>query len=863
MPHRFLNVVLLCLLLLSLSERLYAQTQVEQSPAEQASASSVLNQPAPADAVSKVVPPHIVEPALPRDVSSLIQNLVEEISKRTARKPKQAVPPPDSGPVSLPHIEKPLTLTEPALRPDEIQEIVQNIPPSGNERKVIEKELTEKTEEIQKDKEGADEQARELIRRLSEYTTNPYVISGKRLAASKSRLSDIPANVSLITKEELLTRNPRTVQEAMALEEGVVMYDQIGNGWEDTFSLRGFETGTEVAVIVDGVRYNEPDGGVVNYSLLNVDDVESIEIARGSYSGVYGSSAFGGVVNITTRQAAEEKFRPFGAFEYGMNGLYDFAGGVSGTIPDNVTGMDGDAKYVFSMARTLADNIRSNSEIHQTHILNKWGYVWPDDVASTQIQISYADNAMSNPGELTVPQFHNVPEISTKPMDGRAFENLVLQFDSHLRLHDKVNWKFNAYRRMEDIDFTTTSISTIPSTARGVSQLLTTKAFTSSVSYDESIGFLKNTLEGGIEYRSEDENDRAKHISNPFSLPGFYGDQSINLETTGPFLQNTTEIFERVITTVGFRHDRIEYNYDDSSFPTIPAESDFDDTTMQVGTVLKLLDQTELYWNFSEGFRVPSISELFSVNFSGFGNPSLMPEESDSYEVGFRFRDAGPFTSNIGFFLIDLDNEILFDPGVGFFGQNVNVGTSRRSGVEFALKYKPRDWLESFFTYTYTEAKLRSTLPFPENSNAFFTEGGAFQSGDDIGLVPRNRFTLGFTVNPLKNIRIHLNGIYTGQQHSQAFEALGSAPAMFGAPVAARAVDSMIDGYFLVNGRLSVLWKEMEMFFQVSNIFNTEYISRSVTANVFSLTTFESQNIAFVTPGQGREMSIGTRLKFG
>ena len=108
-----------------------------------------------------------------------------------------------------------------------------------------------------------------------------------------------------------------------------------------------------------------------------------------------------------------------------------------------------------------------------------------------------------------------------------------------------------------------------------------------------------------------------------------------------------------------------------------------------------------------------------------------------------------------------------------------------------------------------------------------------------------------------------MNGIYTGEQRSQAYEALGAQPALFGAPIPARTVDSLIDGYFLVNGRVSLLWKDLEIFFQVNNIFNAEYVSRSVTATTFSLISFETSNVAFVTPGQGREMSVGTRLKFG
>jgi iron complex outermembrane receptor protein len=63
--------------------------------------------------------------------------------------------------------------------------------------------------------------------------------------------------------------------------------------------------GSRVLLLVDGVPANQGDRGGINWDVIPVDRVERVEVVKGAGSALYGSSAFGGVVNLITRELPE------------------------------------------------------------------------------------------------------------------------------------------------------------------------------------------------------------------------------------------------------------------------------------------------------------------------------------------------------------------------------------------------------------------------------------------------------------------------------------------------------------------------------------------------------------------------------
>ena len=111
---------------------------------------------------------------------------------------------------------------------------------------------------------------------------------------------DRPAtSVAQVTEQDLDRRAVGTVDEAIEHTPGI----QFVNGQINIRGSTGYVQGlnSRVLMTVDGVPMNQGDRGGINWDLLAVDDIQSVEILKGAGSSLYGSAAFGGVVNLTTR----------------------------------------------------------------------------------------------------------------------------------------------------------------------------------------------------------------------------------------------------------------------------------------------------------------------------------------------------------------------------------------------------------------------------------------------------------------------------------------------------------------------------------------------------------------------------------
>ena len=95
---------------------------------------------------------------------------------------------------------------------------------------------------------------------VPETTLAPIEVTATRLADVREDAAKIPVKVVVITAEDIERLGARTVQEVLQYQSGIVMYDSIGNEFEQTVDLRGFngQPTPGITVFQDGVRINEP-----------------------------------------------------------------------------------------------------------------------------------------------------------------------------------------------------------------------------------------------------------------------------------------------------------------------------------------------------------------------------------------------------------------------------------------------------------------------------------------------------------------------------------------------------------------------------------------------------------------------------
>lgn len=150
----------------------------------------------------------------------------------------------------------------------------------------------------------------------------PVVLSVTRLAQS---LADTPAAVTVIDRDMIRRTGARTVYELLRFVPGFVVSGWNGANPMANYHMRFDEYGARLQVFVDGRSvYSSLYLGDTHRGLSAVpmEDIDRIEVLRGSNSAAYGANAFLGVINIVTRNSADTRGTLISA-NFGSDGISD------------------------------------------------------------------------------------------------------------------------------------------------------------------------------------------------------------------------------------------------------------------------------------------------------------------------------------------------------------------------------------------------------------------------------------------------------------------------------------------------------------------------------------------------------------
>lgn len=109
--------------------------------------------------------------------------------------------------------------------------------------------------------------------------------------------------VSILTREDLDRLGAAQLADALRFAPGVSVRRTGSLGGPTDVAIRG-ASGAYVAVYIDGVLVTDPTQLQTRFDFgsLSTRDIDRIEILRGAQSALYGGSAIGGVISITTKR---------------------------------------------------------------------------------------------------------------------------------------------------------------------------------------------------------------------------------------------------------------------------------------------------------------------------------------------------------------------------------------------------------------------------------------------------------------------------------------------------------------------------------------------------------------------------------
>ncbi|WP_028311063.1 MULTISPECIES: TonB-dependent receptor domain-containing protein [Derxia] len=157
-----------------------------------------------------------------------------------------------------------------------------------------------------------------------------------------ARADELIADVTVIDRAELERAEGRSLADVISRRAGVQAATTGGYGSLSSLYLRGMD-GRHTLLLIDGVRYGSVSAGQPIFENLPLSAIERIEIVRGPASGLYGSDAVGGVIQIFTRAGSRQAtdaagaagFAPNAAVTAGSAGFRSANAGFAGVAGDD------------------------------------------------------------------------------------------------------------------------------------------------------------------------------------------------------------------------------------------------------------------------------------------------------------------------------------------------------------------------------------------------------------------------------------------------------------------------------------------------------------------------------------------------
>lgn len=200
---------------------------------------------------------------------------------------------------------------------------------------------------------------------MADYGDEDVVVTA---AAMPTKIAATPANVTVITAQEIEDNHYKTVGEALEQVNGVTVA-KLGGGSQELVTLNG---DARVVIMVDGQRLNNDQGAASGRASADpamfpmMGNIEKIEVVKGGASALYGSDAVGGVINIITKKAMKNQTEL--DLAYGSKDMHKFVlknQGAQGDFSWQIAaGLEGRTGFKYKYAGEEYDMKNSDTKNH-------------------------------------------------------------------------------------------------------------------------------------------------------------------------------------------------------------------------------------------------------------------------------------------------------------------------------------------------------------------------------------------------------------------------------------------------------------------------------------------------------------------
>ncbi|WP_461538742.1 TonB-dependent hemoglobin/transferrin/lactoferrin family receptor [Spongorhabdus nitratireducens] len=536
---------------------------------------------------------------------------------------------------------------------------------------------------------------------------NQVTVTASRVEKSQQ---DIAGTVTVIDSEQMEKDVVNDIKDLVRYEPGV----SVGSGGRSGlsgFNIRGMGE-NRVKIMIDGVDQSKAFNPGGNYltskrNFVDIETLKAVEIIKGPASSLYGSDALGGMVAFQTKDPADLLQKSGDDTHASVKAGYESADkGFTETLSlANRTG-DLETLLIYTRRDHKETETHSGADIYGSGR----GKADPLDTGLDNIlaKVQYQLNDAHRVG-LTG-EYHNA-KTDAKPMsmnpDGvtgkdektRSRIGFSHEWQADLALFDQASWQLDWQKSETEMDTRMPAYEAdfgpggkFPYPNRLQEYDYSENTYQLNAQFDKQL-----TLSGLDHYfiyglnvsKTDAENNNTSNNLDDGSVTKSSYIPQIDVVNYGLFAQDDIQINDRLTITPGLRYDRFKYDPKaEAGSPTQIKDAKDSKVTGRLGSVFKLNQDLALFAQFSQGFKAPGFHEMYytrvSHGYSILANPSLKPEESNSFELGLRgnyrlgsFEVTGFYNKYKNFI-----QSVVVDETKNV-SQSQNVAKARIKGIEF------------------------------------------------------------------------------------------------------------------------------------------------------------------------------------
>ena len=584
------------------------------------------------------------------------------------------------------------------------------------------------------------------------YETDAIVITASR---SETTISDVPADVTLISGEQIERGNYTSVSDALkganinVVQKGFAAYPVINGD-------------SRVLVMVDGKKVNwdhlvvSGDTNAVDVDQIAIGDVERIEIVRGPNSSLYGERAVSGVINIITKRPTTGK--PSGSFNMQLGSWGEKRAGV------NVSGGDEKNTIKVGIAHERRRDFQYKNAYGEKRTFEN------SDINRTDYNVGF-DRILGNDRLRLEFSRHEADDgygvLLSNPRTGASM------YQGRTDIVDTgygITYMFGSEKEGEGtfLRFYRNEATAVGGFNSQYDHHLRRNAFEG-----QKLWMLndKNMLIGGFLWSQEKIHEMSGYVP-----------MDVSAVTKALFLEDDWQFGHGYSLKLGSRLE----NHND--FGT--------DVTSHISLNKKFDRKTHAYISWGQAVNNPSLKMRYARTPFWIGNPDLKQEKSHTFTIGADSQITRKWNVSASIYWSKLKNALNWVNGTGGNpGHYENVDTEYRRGLELSTRYRADDhWtIRTAYSYAYVDSTdpaknfLRTnTCPNGYNLGVSYTQG-KWDADLDLNYVTGRStvhytdsryltLDLGVNYHVTKDFKIYLKGV---NLTDESYESMGATPSIW------------------------------------------------------------------------------------